>query len=59
MPTEPAVATSGTVDRQDVCVTCGKAMLYRVDGAGKVLASLCGNLADECPASLLEIPDAD
>jgi len=54
----PAVATSGTVDRQDVCVTCGEPMLYRVDEAGQVLTSFCGNMS-KCPASCLEIPDAD
>ena len=49
------VATSGTIDRDDRCQSCGEPMLYAVDDAGKVHDSFCGN--SECHLFLLEIPE--
>jgi hypothetical protein len=49
------VATSGTIDRNDICARCELPMMYRVDpGTGSLLAMFCGNARD-CPVALVEL----
>lgn len=54
MSAEVAVATRGTIDRDDRCASCGEPMLYHVeDEHERVRATFCGN--DECHLFLVEI----
>ena len=53
---EVELATTGAVDRDDTCATCGEPMFYRVDASGRVVSSMCAALMT-CPAALLEIPE--
>jgi hypothetical protein len=51
------VAVSGTIDREDYCVECGKPMIYRVDPIGRQpVAMFCGKLYVACSRALLEVP---
>lgn len=52
---EIAVATSGSIDRNDVCAACECPMLYRVDGVGRVTESFCEN--PDCALFLVENPE--
>lgn len=55
---EFGVATSGSVDRDDVCAECGADMYYRIrpgDWTWRIVASFCGDI--RCPAAFKEIPE--
>ena len=55
MKDEVQVATSGSIARDDRCVSCEGPMLYVVDDAGSVKESMCGNA--DCACFLVGIPD--
>ena len=55
-----ALATSGTINRNDLCPECHHLMFYRTNGAStdaRVLARFCGNFA--CSQVFVEIPETD
>lgn len=56
-----SVATSGSINRHDLCSTCDQPMAYRMAAPGSdvVVASFCANLKYPiCKAALVEIPEA-
>ena len=52
-----SVATSGNIDRDEVCAACGAGMYYRRSHTtGQTLSMFCPNIQGECLAALKELP---